>query len=185
MCCRGLWGERKHLIAFDCILLLTFIHSTRIHQQTTNFSFILPPLHYHLFVTQRQQHICAFSKAKNFATTMRNKTLSHFLCLLFFYILFCCCCCFFFSLQVNKCTTAVRIVIDPSELPMCDCSPDNDNPCGPESNCLNRMLQFECNPARCPAKEKCQNQRFQKREYADCEPLRTLHCGWGLRCKEG
>ena len=37
--------KRKHLIAFDCILLLTFIRSTRIHQQTTNFSFILPPLH--------------------------------------------------------------------------------------------------------------------------------------------
>lgn len=92
-------------------------------------------------------------------------------------------CCFLF--QVNKCTTAVRIVIDPSELPMCDCSASNESPCGPESNCLNRMLQFECYPQRCPGKENCQNQRFQKRQYVDCEPFRTLHRGWGLRCKEG
>lgn len=170
-----------HSIAFFC--LHSYVQHAYINRQQISHSFY-HHCTYHLFVTQRQQHICAFSKAKNFATTMRNKALSHFLCLLFFYILFLLLV-FFFSLQVNKCTTAVRIVIDPSELPMCDCSPDNDNPCGPESNCLNRMLQFECNPARCPAKEKCQNQRFQKREYADCEPLRTLHCGWGLRCKEG
>ncbi|KAL9982434.1 hypothetical protein ACROYT_G004474 [Oculina patagonica] len=87
-------------------------------------------------------------------------------------------------IKVNKCTTAVRMLIDPSELPMCDCSSDSENPCGPEANCLNRMLQFECNPTRCPSKENCQNQRFQKRQYADCEPFRTLHRGWGLRCKE-
>lgn len=86
---------------------------------------------------------------------------------------------------MNKYTTAVRIVIDPSELPVCDCSADSENPCGPESNCLNRMLQFECNPQRCPPKENCQNQRFQKKQYVDCEPFRTLHRGWGLRCKEG
>lgn len=88
------------------------------------------------------------------------------------------------QIKVNKCTTAIRIVIDPSELPMCDCSASNESPCGPESNCLNRMLQFECYPQRCPGKENCQNQRFQKRQYVDCEPFRTLHRGWGLRCKE-
>ncbi|KAJ7383124.1 Histone-lysine N-methyltransferase, H3 lysine-36 and H4 lysine-20 specific [Desmophyllum pertusum] len=88
-------------------------------------------------------------------------------------------------LKVNKCTTAVRILIDPSELPVCDCSGDSDNACGPEANCLNRMLQFECNPTRCPSKDNCQNQRFLKRQYADCEAFRTLHRGWGLRCKDG
>ncbi|XP_068708846.1 histone-lysine N-methyltransferase NSD2-like isoform X2 [Montipora foliosa] len=87
-------------------------------------------------------------------------------------------------IKVNKCTTAIRILIDPSELPVCDCLPDSENPCGPESNCLNRMLQFECYPQRCPAKENCHNQRFQKRQYVACEPFRTLHRGWGLKCKE-
>lgn len=77
------------------------------------------------------------------------------------------------------------MLIDPSELPVCDCTSDSENPCGPEANCLNRMLQFECNPTRCPGKENCQNQRFQKRQYVDCEAFRTLHRGWGLRCKEG
>lgn len=183
MCCRGLWGERKHLIAFNCILLLTFIRSTRIHQQTTNFSFILPPLHIS-FLWHKDNN--TFVHSQRLRTLLQQWEIRlcpiFFVCYFFTYFFVVL---FFFSLQVNKCTTAVRIVIDPSELPMCDCSPDNDSPCGPESNCLNRMLQFECNPARCPAKEKCQNQRFQKREYADCEPLRTLHCGWGLRCKEG
>ena len=92
---------------------------------------------------------------------------------------------FSFSCQVNKCTTAVRILIDPSELPVCDCTADSENSCGADCNCLNRMLQFECNPQTCPSKENCHNQRFQKRQYVDCEAFRTLHRGWGLRCKQG
>lgn len=70
-----------HLIAFFC--LHSYIQHAYINRQQISHSFY-HHCTYHLFVTQRQQHICAFSKAKNFATTMRNKTLSHFLCLLFF-----------------------------------------------------------------------------------------------------
>ena len=75
--------------------------------------------------------------------------------------------------------------MDADELPVCECSADSENPCGPDSNCLNRMLQFECNPSKCLAKEKCQNQRFQKREYVDCEPFKTPGRGWGLRVNKG
>ena len=75
--------------------------------------------------------------------------------------------------------------MDLAELPVCECSSDSENPCGPESNCLNRMLQFECNPSKCLAKEKCQNQRFQKREYVDCEPFKTNGRGWGLHVNKG
>lgn len=86
--------------------------------------------------------------------------------------------------KVNKCTTAQRVVIDPSDMPICECSAEQGTVCGPDSNCLNRMLQFECT-TKCPAQEKCMNQRFSKREYADLEPYRALNRGWGLKTKQG
>ena len=52
-------------------------------------------------------------------------------------------------------TRASNYLIDPSELPVCDCTAGSENPCGADSNCLNRMLQFECNPQTCPSKENC------------------------------
>lgn len=185
MCCRGLWGKKK---AFDCIRLHSFayIHTFNTHTSTDNKFLIHSTTIAHIiFLWHKDNNTFVHSQRLRTLLQQWEIRLCPIFFVCYFFTYFFVVVVFFFSLQVNKCTTAVRIVIDPSELPMCDCSPDNDNPCGPESNCLNRMLQFECNPARCPAKEKCQNQRFQKREYADCEPLRTLHCGWGLRCKEG
>ena len=50
--------------------------------------------------------------------------------------------------------------------------------------CLNRMLYYECHPATCPAGSKCQNQRFQRRQYPKQEPFRTGDArGWGLKAK--
>lgn len=40
---------------------------------------------------------------------------------------------------------------------------------------------YECHPAVCPAGEKCQNQRFQKRDYPDSEPYKVTAKGWGLK----
>ena len=56
-------------------------------------------------------------------------------------------------------------VVDPAELQPCDCNRKKENPCGEDSNCLNRMLMFECYPAVCPVKDLCQNMRFQMRLY--------------------
>ena len=72
--------------------------------------------------------------------------------------------------------------VDPGELQPCDCKPQSEHPCDEESNCLNRMLMFECHPSVCPSKDKCRNQRFQKREYPPLECFRTVEGrGWGLR----
>ena len=87
--------------------------------------------------------------------------------------------------QVNRYTTATRYEIDESELSTCDCSINEENPCGPDSHCLNRILYVECSPLKCPAKEKCQNQCFVKRQYLSAEPFRALGRGWGLRAKVG
>ena len=57
-------------------------------------------------------------------------------------------------------------------------------PCGPDSQCLNRMLMYECHPSTCPAGELCENQRFQRRSYPPLEVFKTEKSGWGLRVKE-
>lgn len=72
---------------------------------------------------------------------------------------------------------------DLSEIPRCNCKPADENPCGLESECLNRMLQYECHPQVCPAGDRCQNQCFTKRLYPDAEIIKTERRGWGLRTK--
>ncbi|KAH9519061.1 Histone-lysine N-methyltransferase nsd2 [Bulinus truncatus] len=69
-----------------------------------------------------------------------------------------------------------------SEIPRCECKPDQEDAC--TTDCLNRMMMYECHPNVCPAGEKCHNQRFQKRQYPECEPFKSETRGWGLRCLE-
>ncbi|GAB6024936.1 Histone-lysine N-methyltransferase NSD3 [Chamberlinius hualienensis] len=64
----------------------------------------------------------------------------------------------------------------------CDCNPNSEYPCGSDTECLNRMLMFECHPGICLAGERCNNQRFQKREYPTVETFLSEGKGWGLRC---
>ncbi|KAF5304180.1 hypothetical protein FQR65_LT08074 [Abscondita terminalis] len=63
----------------------------------------------------------------------------------------------------------------------CECNPSQENPCGPDSVCINRLLLTECDPNVCPAKEKCNNQRFEKRQYPPLTPYKTQGRGWGLK----
>lgn len=73
------------------------------------------------------------------------------------------------------------ITADLSEIPRCNCKATDENPCGIDSECINRMLMYECHPQVCVAGERCQNQAFTKRHYTTVEIFRTLSCGWGLR----
>eukprot|EP00959_Pyramimonas_sp_CCMP1952_P099332 2076743-Pyramimonas_sp.AAC.1 len=50
--------------------------------------------------------------------------------------------------------------------------------CGP--HCINQQLFIECHPEYCPCGERCQNQKFQKREYAPITVKETPGRGWGL-----
>lgn len=84
--------------------------------------------------------------------------------------------------QVNRPIGKVQIITaDLSEIPRCNCKATDENPCGIDSECINRMLMYECNPQVCAAGERCQNQCFTKRQYCDVEIFRTLSRGWGLR----
>ncbi|KAJ6652956.1 hypothetical protein lerEdw1_010266 [Lerista edwardsae] len=87
-------------------------------------------------------------------------------------------------IKSNKVVGKVQIqVADLSEIPRCNCKPTDENPCGLESECLNRMLQYECHPQVCPAGERCQNQCFTKRLYPEAEITKTERRGWGLTTK--
>ena len=87
-------------------------------------------------------------------------------------------------LQVNKPYGKVQIhTADISEIPKCNCKPTDESPCGIDSECLNRMLMFECHPQVCTAGESCQNQCFSKRQYPETKIIRTDGKGWGLVAK--
>ncbi|KAM8974282.1 histone-lysine N-methyltransferase NSD3 isoform 2-T2 [Pelodytes ibericus] len=87
-------------------------------------------------------------------------------------------------IKSNKAVGKVQIQLaDVSEIPRCNCRPSDYAPCGLESQCLNRMLQYECHPQVCPAAEQCQNQSFTKRLYPEAEIIRTDRRGWGLKSK--
>ncbi|XP_069924072.1 histone-lysine N-methyltransferase NSD2 isoform X2 [Oryctolagus cuniculus] len=87
-------------------------------------------------------------------------------------------------IKVNKPYGKVQIyTADISEIPKCNCKPTDENPCGLDSECLNRMLMFECHPQVCPAGEHCQNQCFTKRQYPETKIIKTDGKGWGLVAK--
>uniref|UniRef100_A0A8C1J5L3 Histone-lysine N-methyltransferase, H3 lysine-36 specific n=1 Tax=Cyprinus carpio TaxID=7962 RepID=A0A8C1J5L3_CYPCA len=85
-------------------------------------------------------------------------------------------------IKVNRPIGKVQIITaDLSEIPRCNCKAEDENPCGIDSECINRMLMYECHPQVCPAADRCQNQSFTKRQYTEVEIFRTLSRGWGLR----
>lgn len=87
-------------------------------------------------------------------------------------------------IQVNKPFGKVQLyTADISEIPKCNCKPSDENPCGLDSECLNRMLMYECHPQVCPAGERCQNQCFTKRQYPETKIIKTDGKGWGLVAK--
>ncbi|XP_073467023.1 histone-lysine N-methyltransferase NSD2 isoform X1 [Aquarana catesbeiana] len=84
-------------------------------------------------------------------------------------------------IKVNKPYGKVQVyTADISEIPKCNCKPSSDKPCGFDSECLNRMLMYECHPQVCPAGARCQNQCFTKRQYPETKIIKTEGKGWGL-----
>nr|XP_061798762.1 histone-lysine N-methyltransferase NSD2-like [Nerophis lumbriciformis] len=84
-------------------------------------------------------------------------------------------------IKVNKPVGKVQVyAADVSEIPKCNCKPSVERPCGFESECLNRMLQYECHPEVCPSGERCCNRDFSERRYPDTQIIKTPGKGWGL-----
>ena len=72
--------------------------------------------------------------------------------------------------------------VNVDDIQACYCK--GDKPCDDDSDCVNRMLMFECHPGVCPVPDQCRNMRFQKRQYPDIQCFRTLTAGWGLKNNE-
>lgn len=54
---------------------------------------------------------------------------------------------FFHVIQVNRPIGKVQIfTADLSEIPRCNCKETDESPCGMDSECINRMLLYECHP---------------------------------------
>ncbi|KAI5310797.1 histone methyltransferase set2, partial [Ascosphaera atra] len=68
----------------------------------------------------------------------------------------------------------------------CDCSEEWDSvagenkACGEDSDCINRATKMECY-GDCACGSNCQNQRFQRHQYADVSVFQTEKKGYGLR----
>ncbi|KAJ2703697.1 hypothetical protein H4218_000163 [Coemansia sp. IMI 209128] len=56
--------------------------------------------------------------------------------------------------------------------------------CGESSDCINRLVQTECNPLTCPCGSYCLNRRFQKRQYANVCVINAGRKGFGLQALE-
>jgi [histone H3]-lysine36 N-dimethyltransferase NSD2 len=61
---------------------------------------------------------------------------------------------------------------------------NDESPCSPKSNCLNRELMIECNASSCPNGKNCLNQQFEKRDYPEMTVRYTADRGWGLIAKQ-
>lgn len=53
--------------------------------------------------------------------------------------------------------------------------------CGDDSDCINRATKMECVDEDCNCGNGCQNQRFQRKQYAEVSVIKTDKKGFGLR----
>lgn len=84
------------------------------------------------------------------------------------------------KIVVNRPVPPVKIKkVDEHTKSPCNCKADHDNPCGRNSDCINMHVNIECDGDTCPAKDKCQNRKLQKREYAEVRVVKTHTRGFG------
>ncbi|KAH9954870.1 hypothetical protein BC827DRAFT_1365398 [Russula dissimulans] len=65
----------------------------------------------------------------------------------------------------------------------CECPPNGSEEICVE-DCINRLTQVECLPEDCKGGGFCMNQRFQRREYAGIDIVKTEKKGYGLRSSQ-
>lgn len=66
----------------------------------------------------------------------------------------------------------------------CGCHVTDVSPCSIKNNCINVLSNIECTPKSCPAKERCQNQKFLQGVQFSLKVQRTKAKGWGLFAME-
>ncbi|CAO3689709.1 unnamed protein product [Rhizopus stolonifer] len=92
----------------------------------------------------------------------------------------------YFNIAENiYCGSATGKSIAEESMP-CECKylPEIDEPdaaCGDDNNCINRMMFMECTVEDCSCGRYCRNRRFQLKQYARVDVIRTDKKGFGLR----
>ncbi|CAD7695047.1 unnamed protein product [Ostreobium quekettii] len=71
-----------------------------------------------------------------------------------------------------------------SDAYVCDCRSRELGGLDCGEGCLNRCVNVECTPGCCPCGERCQNQRLQRKEYAETRLVMTGPKGWGVVADE-
>ncbi|KAI5926407.1 histone-lysine N-methyltransferase [Camillea tinctor] len=70
----------------------------------------------------------------------------------------------------------------------CDCNEEwrdgINHACGEDSDCINRATKMECVDRDCNCGDACQNQRFQRKQYADVSVINSGKKGFGLRANQ-
>ncbi|KAK9449347.1 uncharacterized protein V1518DRAFT_437715 [Limtongia smithiae] len=88
---------------------------------------------------------------------------------------------------LESCTYANRTLGESGqeEIMTCDCKESwdgtNNHACDEHSDCINRLTSIECVNNDCNCGNNCQNQRFQRREYANIDIIQTDMKGYGVR----
>ncbi|GAA5888897.1 hypothetical protein JCM5296_005036 [Sporobolomyces johnsonii] len=92
--------------------------------------------------------------------------------------------------EITECTYASKnlgnMAYYDEDATQCECTytagfPDEEQACGDHSSCVNRLMQIECVKGECRCGRRCQNQRFQKKQYAPIEIVQTEKKGFGVR----
>lgn len=94
--------------------------------------------------------------------------------------------------ELEACTYSSKLIgsSGQQEYMTCDCVEDWDSEsqrnlaCSDDSNCINRVTSVECINGHCGCGKNCQNQRFQKRQYASVSVFQTELKGYGLRADD-
>ncbi|KAJ5693397.1 Histone-lysine N-methyltransferase H3 lysine-36 specific [Penicillium macrosclerotiorum] len=90
--------------------------------------------------------------------------------------------------QMDACWYANKYMGYTEHAMECDCAEEWDSDigrnlaCGDDSDCINRATKIEC-VGDCGCGPDCQNQRFQKKEYAKVSVIKTEKKGFGLRAE--
>ncbi|XP_034664660.1 probable histone-lysine N-methyltransferase Mes-4 isoform X1 [Drosophila subobscura] len=88
------------------------------------------------------------------------------------------------KIKMNKAVPPVKFVTNSEEHSTCDCRPEDEHPCGSNSNCLNRMLFNECHPEYCLCGDRCENRMFETRKSPRLDVVYMNDRGFGLVCRE-
>lgn len=90
--------------------------------------------------------------------------------------------------EITECTYSHKSIggLGQNENMTCDCLEDWDQQnhqnwaCGEDLDCINRVTSVECINRYCGCGKNCQNQRFQRRQYAKVHVIQTEKKGYGL-----